>query len=397
MKAVIFGAGNIGRGFICPLFHEAGYEVVFLDVVPEVISDINNKHEYSQIIVSNDGSKINTINNIRAIDSNNKELAVKELTECDIAATCVGAKALKYIVPNLSFAIKERMEKKIKPLNLLLCENLMDANIYMEKLLSDQLNQNEMNNIGLIETSVGRMVPKLEVSGNNKLDIAVEPYCILPVDKDAFKGDVPTIKNLYPASDFKFFVDRKLYLHNMGHAICAYLGDYMGYKYIWESIENPYIRIIVKNSMIESAVLLSKQYHKDILPILDHADDLIRRFGNKALGDTCERVGADIPRKMSSKDRLVGPANEIIEGGSFPINISTGIAAAIFEYIKEENKVETTENSIKIFSFLSGADQDSQLSIMVQKRFVLFQKGCELKDIISFNDTEFISEHGMIV
>jgi mannitol-1-phosphate 5-dehydrogenase len=36
-KAVMYGAGNIGRGFIGKVFSEAGYEVVFIDVVPEVV------------------------------------------------------------------------------------------------------------------------------------------------------------------------------------------------------------------------------------------------------------------------------------------------------------------------------------------------------------------------
>ena len=32
MKAVMYGAGSIGRGFIGALFSEIGYEVVFIDV-----------------------------------------------------------------------------------------------------------------------------------------------------------------------------------------------------------------------------------------------------------------------------------------------------------------------------------------------------------------------------
>ncbi len=44
--AVQFGAGNIGRGFTAQLFHESGYEVVFVEAVPSLVEEINRRKKY---------------------------------------------------------------------------------------------------------------------------------------------------------------------------------------------------------------------------------------------------------------------------------------------------------------------------------------------------------------
>ena len=41
MKAVHFGAGNSGRGFVGLLLHEGGYELVFYDVSAPLVEAIN--------------------------------------------------------------------------------------------------------------------------------------------------------------------------------------------------------------------------------------------------------------------------------------------------------------------------------------------------------------------
>lgn len=46
-KAIHFGAGKIGRGFIGSVLNEAGYEVTFADVNQEIIDLINKEKGYA--------------------------------------------------------------------------------------------------------------------------------------------------------------------------------------------------------------------------------------------------------------------------------------------------------------------------------------------------------------
>ena len=50
-KAIHFGAGNIGRGFIGELLVRSGYEVTFVDVNKELVDLINARRAYDIKIV----------------------------------------------------------------------------------------------------------------------------------------------------------------------------------------------------------------------------------------------------------------------------------------------------------------------------------------------------------
>lgn len=397
MKAVIFGAGNIGRGFIAPLFSFDGWDVTFVDVMKPVIDRINTDREYPLNIVSGEGTKTLTVKNVSAVDGNEPEKAVPAIAECDIAATCVGAKAIKYILPNFVAAVKERYAKGLKPLNLLICENLMDADKYVRGLLEDMLTPEELEHVGLVETSVGRMVPVPKAKGEdeNPLSIAVEEYGVLPVDKAAFKGDVVSVKNIVPFTPFHYYVERKLYIHNMGHAITAYLGEAVyGDEYIYQSIDRPLVRLIAENAMIESAMALQTKYSVPFEPLMQHVWDLLRRFSNKALGDTCQRVGNDIPRKLANSDRLIGAAKNILAEGGKPVYVCLGAAIALFDYMKQNP--DLTDAKAALVS-LSSLDADCELTERITRFCELLLNGGSVEEAVALADSIKKSDVGMIV
>ena len=388
MKAVMYGGGNIGRGFIGTLFSASGFTTTFIDVAAPVVEGLNKEGKYPVRIVSGDTHEDIDVVNVCAVNGNDTEAVANVIAECDIMATAVGVNILKFIIPNLVAGIRKRMQIGTKPLNILICENLMDANKVLEGMLKAQLTAEECawfdENVGLVEASIGRMVPVQtdEMKDGNPLRVCVERYGFLPVDKAAFKGEIPNIKNMVPFDPFDFYIKRKLYIHNMGHATCAYLGDILGLEYIYESIDKDEVYIIVRNAMQESAQTRSKHYGVALEDILKHIDDLLVRFTNAALKDTCKRVGGDPKRKLSPADRLIGAANLALKNGIVPTYIAIGAAAALKRYINEaEDMEQTVENATKVLVEVSGLDKDSALAKMILVNYVLLIEGKSLGEI----------------
>jgi len=390
-QAVMYGGGNIGRGFIGALLSQSGYQVTFIDVAEPVIKALQTENRYPVRIVSTQGYEDVWVENVTAANGNLPE-AVDAIANCDIMATAVGARILKFIVPNIVAGLRKRWEMNKGPLNIIICENLNDANKILEGMLKEQLTEEECRRfdetVGLVEASIGRMVPVQteEMKDGEPMRVCVEKYGFLPVDKAAFKGKIPEIRNMVPFAPFDFYIKRKLYIHNMGHATCAYLGDLLGKEYIYEAIAVPEIRVLVQNAMLESQMALHRRYGAPMSDLQSHITDLLYRFTNAALKDTCQRVGGDPARKLSPEDRLIGSSLLALEEGITPAYIAVGAAAGLRRYLQENGGVQSLEEAKTALLAVAKIESDHPLARLILAYYEMLLDGCSLAALVTKAD-----------
>lgn len=403
MKAVMYGGGNIGRGFIGALLSQSGYEVAFVDVAEPVVKALQENRTYPVRYVSTEGYEDVWIQNVTAINGNATEEVADAIAQCDIMATAVGARILKFIVPNIVAGLRKRWSMGKGTLNIIICENLMDANKVLEGMLKEQLTEEECalfdRTVGLVEASIGRMVPVQteEMKAGEPMRVCVEKYGFLPVDKDAFKGEIPAIDNMVPFAPFDFYIKRKLYVHNMGHATCAYLGDLLGLSYIYQSIAVPEVRILVQNAMNESALALSKKYGASLFDLQMHITDLLGRFTNAALGDTCQRVGGDPARKLGYDDRLIGSSLLAMEQGITPAYIAVGAAAGLRRYLQENDLPQGKENALQVLVDVSRLTKEHPLAEMILSYYEQICAGATLSQLCNMADKVKFTTIGKVI
>lgn len=342
-KIVIFGAGNIGRSFIGQLFSRSGYEVVFVDVDDKIVNALNERRRY-RVEVKDVHPETIWVENVRAVHGKDAEKVAEEIATADVMATAVGPNNLTYIYGSIAKGLLERVKRNGTPIDIIICENIRDASKLFREGLSKLLDKSYPLDslVGLVETSIGKMVPIMTEEQRKKdpLLVFAEAYNTLIVDKKGFKGEVPKVQGLEAKENMAAYVDRKLFIHNMGHAVTAYLGYIANpeMEYIWEAANVDRVRSAVEGAMWESGRALIAEYPGEFNEgnMKEHIDDLVRRFCNQALGDTIYRVGRDVPRKLARNDRMIG-ALLLEERHSIHAPCTTlGTAAAMFFRAKDE-------------------------------------------------------------
>ncbi len=371
---VHFGAGNIGRSLVGQIFSNGGYEVVFVDTVPEIIEALNSKGKYKVVIKDTlppGKSDERWVENVSGISAFDTEAVIDAVAGAELISTAVGANILPRILP----VIAQGILKRSTPVSLLFCENLRGvseiAHAEMKKLLPEDFDLD--SRVGFVTTSIGKMVPIMpnEIREKDPLEVWGEAYNQILADKEGFVNELPEIKGLVLKSNFKAYMDRKLFIHNLGHATSAYYGFLKGKVAIWECMLDNETRKDTKLVMQEAGEALIMQYPSEFNAknIGDHIEDLLKRFANQSLGDTVFRVGRDLKRKLSYDDRCIGALRLIKKHEGNPDNLCKVIAAAFRFKAEDESgemfpsdenfQKELAEKGIKsMLSEICGLDED---------------------------------------
>ncbi|MBU5459866.1 mannitol-1-phosphate 5-dehydrogenase [Anaerostipes sp. MSJ-23] len=349
-KAIQFGAGNIGRGFIGGLLSEAGYHVVFADVNQDIIDRINEDKKYTIYVKDVESSEI-VITDISGVNSTKPEL-IDEIKEAEIITTAVGVRILPIIAPSVAEGIKTRKSAGSEEyLNIIACENAIKASSQLKEAVYQHLNDEEKayadKYVGFPDCSVDRIVPPVRL--DNPIDVVVENYYEWNVEEASFKGKVPEIKGMNLADNLMAYIERKLFTLNTGHCITAYLGYHKKYKTIDESIADEEILKIVKKAMQQSGMALVHKYGFDKDAHFKYIDKILNRFKNPYLADDPARVGREPLRKLSATDRLAKPVMTALEY-DLPVDaLLVGMAAALHYDNKEDaQSVELQEKIQKL-------------------------------------------------
>lgn len=318
-KAIHFGGGNIGRGFVAEFLHDSGYEVVFVDVVDKLIEQIQKTPSYEVTEIGIEGESTHTITNYRAINSKYHESdVVDEIATADVVTCAVGPNILKFIAPVIAKGIDARTKET--PLALIACENAIGATDTLFGFIKPKLQSTSdaelPHKVRYANSAIDRIVPGQDP--NAGLNVKLEKFYEWCVDSNPFKdakGGHPYIKGVNFVDDLEPFIERKLFTVNTGHATAAYYGHNRGKRTVYDALMDPEIKDIVEETLKETAHLIVNKHGITKEDQAKYVKKIVDRISNPHLEDIVERVGRAPIRKLGRKERFIGPAAQLAEKG----------------------------------------------------------------------------------
>lgn len=376
-KAVMIGAGQIGRGFIGMLLEGAGYHVVFADINKDVIDDINTRHEYTVHLVDTECVDT-TVRNISAVDSNSEAL-VEEYADCSLICTSVGLTAFPYIAPRLAEGIRARMKAgKQEYLNIIACENGLKNTERLKELIFTHLSAEEKSYadefIGFPDCAVDRIIPPVE--GIPAAEVVVEKYHEWDVERGGFKGEVPVIEGMHVVDDLSAFIERKLFTLNGPNAVTGSLGWLKGYETVKEALEDKEIYGIVFGMMEECGAMLAKRHGFTPKEMENYRLSLMGRFLNPYIVDKLTRVAREPIRKLAPNDRIIAPMNYAHSFGIDTPNYYIGIASLLLYRFEEDSQSMELSSAAKVLGVRKVLEkycaipQDSDAAARIESEYL---------------------------
>lgn len=269
--------------------------------------------------------------------------------------TCaVGPNILKFIAPVIAKGIDGR--KASKPLAVVACENMIGATDTLAGFIKDPKNTTE-DRLKTIDqrarfanSAIDRIVPGQDPDAG--LNVKIETFYEWVVDKTPFaEHGHPEVHAIHWVDDLTPYIERKLFTVNTGHAAAAYYGHVRGKATVDEALADTEIRAIVHDCLAETSHLIVNKHSIGKHEQKEYVDKIIKRISNPMLKDVVERVGRAPLRKLSRKERFVGPAFELAEMGE-KVDALLGAIEMAFKF----TDVQADEESVELAKILEEND-----------------------------------------
>ena len=345
-KIVVFGAGATGRGHVGLLVWQAGFETVFVDKKSELVAALAKAGTYSVRLPGASTREI-AVTGFRVYHSEQRTAVAEEVAGAALVLTAVFDQNLPDVARTLAQACELCAARgRSQPLNCLACENMVDSSSALGRhvrllLAGDALAWCERH-VGFPDCMISRVVPRPEP---DPLIIVAEDYNEWTARREAFLGEKPAALTALELVDNQAArLERKLFLHNGGHAVCGYVGFHRGHRFIHEAVADPVVAEHVLGAMDEIGRVVEAKWGFSQASIEQYQQDFCRRGAVAELRDEILRVARDPLRKLAPRERLLGPAALAVTYGLPRRWISRGIVAALqYRHAGDPQSIELAE------------------------------------------------------
>ncbi|MDG0810549.1 mannitol-1-phosphate 5-dehydrogenase [Cohnella rhizosphaerae] len=329
-RAVHFGAGNIGRGFIGMLLSKSGYEVCFVARNETQIAQFQKNKQYT-VIYANERADSEVIRNVTAIPIKSGTDVNARLLTADLVTTAVGVSNLPAVARTMAAGIERRLAAHDRPLHIIACENATRGSTMLKSYIYEHLSAAARSRadrcLSFPDSMIDRIVP---VQWNeDPLAIRVEPFCEWIIDRSKLMPGFRPIEGALCVDRLAPYAERKLYTVNTGHCYAAYLGRLAGFSTIQDTLREPALRERIRLALEETGGLLIRRHGFDSAEHARYIDKTVERFANPAIVDDVTRVARSPLRKLARSERLIRPLMLAHENGLQTPNLVFAAAAAL--------------------------------------------------------------------